>query len=117
MTSVVAGIVANPASGRDIRRLTSTASVFPTAEKANMVVRLLGAFGRFGVDRVLMMPDITGISSLVVRALAHRVVVLRHGRVVEEGEADQVFARPREAYTKALMTAAFALHTTKDVVA
>ena len=53
----------------------------------------------------------------VVRALAHRVVVLRHGRVVEEGEADQVFARPREAYTKALMTAAFALHTTEDVVA
>jgi microcin C transport system ATP-binding protein len=47
----------------------------------------------------------------VVRALAHRIVVLRAGRVVEQGEADEVFARPREDYTKALMTAAFALHT------
>lgn len=45
----------------------------------------------------------------VVRALAHRVVVLRHGRVVEEGEADEVFAHPRQDYTRTLLTAAFAL--------
>jgi microcin C transport system ATP-binding protein len=45
----------------------------------------------------------------VVRALAHRVVVLRHGRVVEQGDADVVFAHPREDYTRTLMTAAFAL--------
>ncbi|CAH2600311.1 putative oligopeptide ABC transporter ATP binding subunit [Rhodovastum atsumiense] len=45
----------------------------------------------------------------VVRALAHRVVVLRHGKVVEEGPADVVFAQPREDYTRALMAAAFSL--------
>jgi microcin C transport system ATP-binding protein len=45
----------------------------------------------------------------VVKALAHRVVVMRHGRMVEEGPAEAVFARPREAYTQALMKAAFAL--------
>jgi microcin C transport system ATP-binding protein len=45
----------------------------------------------------------------VVRALAHRVVVLRDGRVVEQGRADDVFANPREAYTRALMAAAFKL--------
>jgi microcin C transport system ATP-binding protein len=45
----------------------------------------------------------------VVRALAHRVVVLRHGRVVEQGSADDVFSSPREDYTRALMAAAFAL--------
>jgi microcin C transport system ATP-binding protein len=45
----------------------------------------------------------------VVRALAHRVVVMRHGRVVEQGDADAVFAHPREDFTRALMTAAFAL--------
>ena len=44
----------------------------------------------------------------VVKALAHRVVVLRGGRVVEEGDAASVFAAPREDYTKALMAAAFA---------
>jgi microcin C transport system ATP-binding protein len=45
----------------------------------------------------------------VVRALAHRVVVLRHGRVVEQGRADDVFAHPEHDYTRALMAAAFNL--------
>jgi microcin C transport system ATP-binding protein len=45
----------------------------------------------------------------VVRALAHRVVVLRQGRMVEQGDADEVFANPRENYTRALIAAAFSL--------
>jgi len=43
----------------------------------------------------------------VVRALAHEVLVLRAGRVVEQGAADDLFADPREPYTQALMAAAF----------
>ncbi len=43
----------------------------------------------------------------VVRALAHRLVVLRAGKVVEQGPAEEIFAAPREAYTKALIAAAF----------
>ena len=43
----------------------------------------------------------------VVRALAHRIVVLRAGRVVEQGPAEALFAAPREPYTRALMAAAF----------
>jgi microcin C transport system ATP-binding protein len=45
----------------------------------------------------------------VVRALAHRVVVLRDGKVVEEGSADEIFNAPREEYTRSLMQAAFDL--------
>jgi microcin C transport system ATP-binding protein len=45
----------------------------------------------------------------VVRALAHRIVVLRHGLVVEQGAAEDVLARPRHDYTRALMAAAFTL--------
>jgi microcin C transport system ATP-binding protein len=45
----------------------------------------------------------------VVRALAHRIVVLRNGKVVEEGPAEDVLARPRHDYTRALMAAAFTL--------
>jgi len=45
----------------------------------------------------------------VVRAMAHRIIVLKDGKVVEEGEAAQVVAAPREAYTRALMAAAFDL--------
>jgi microcin C transport system ATP-binding protein len=47
----------------------------------------------------------------VVRAMAHRIIVLKDGRVVEEGEAAQVVGAPREAYTRALMAAAFDLRT------
>jgi len=43
----------------------------------------------------------------VVRALAHDIVVLRKGVVVESGPADAVFEAPKEAYTRALMKAAF----------
>jgi predicted polyphosphate/ATP-dependent NAD kinase len=63
------GIVANPASGRDIRRLVARASVFPTAEKANMVQRLLTAFGTLGVERAMLSTDLGGISAGVLRAV------------------------------------------------
>jgi microcin C transport system ATP-binding protein len=45
----------------------------------------------------------------VVRALSNYVVVMKSGKVVEEGAAAQIFASPREAYTKALLAAAFDL--------
>jgi microcin C transport system ATP-binding protein len=47
----------------------------------------------------------------VVRALADEIMVLKDGKVVEHGAADQVLAHPRETYTKALMAAAFELET------
>ncbi|MFE9004794.1 dipeptide ABC transporter ATP-binding protein [Streptomyces sp. NPDC007875] len=42
----------------------------------------------------------------VVRGIADRVVVLRHGLVVEEGPTDAVFEGPGHPYTRALMAAA-----------
>ncbi|EFL89834.1 ABC transporter ATP-binding protein [Ahrensia sp. R2A130] len=47
----------------------------------------------------------------VVRALANDVIVMRLGRVVEHGPADQIFDAPTTDYTKALMAAAFDLET------
>ncbi|MFM2391757.1 MAG: hypothetical protein RLZZ437_3312 [Pseudomonadota bacterium] len=43
----------------------------------------------------------------VIRALSHRVMVMRNGDVVEEGPAEAVFANPQSDYTRALMKAAF----------
>ena len=72
MGDAVVGVVANPLSGRDIRRLVTQASVFPTAEKANMIQRMLTAFGAVGVQRVLLSTDLGGISASVFRAIGRR---------------------------------------------
>ena len=45
----------------------------------------------------------------VVRALADDIIVMRGGKVVEAGSADEVFDTPRTEYTRALMAAAFEL--------
>jgi microcin C transport system ATP-binding protein len=45
----------------------------------------------------------------VVRALANDVIVMRHGKVVEEGPASEIFKSPQSEYTRALMAAAFNL--------
>ena len=45
----------------------------------------------------------------VVRALSNYVVVMKSGKVVEEGPAAQIFEHPRDPYTKALLAAAFDL--------
>ena len=66
------GIVANPMSGRDIRRLVAQASVFPNAEKTNMALRLVAAAGATGVDRVLMSTDAMGVAGGVLRASTKR---------------------------------------------
>ena len=70
----IVGIVANPASGRDIRRLVASASVYPVAEKCNMITRLLAALNATGVGRVLLMPDVGGISDRLRRAILQRGV-------------------------------------------
>jgi len=49
----------------------------------------------------------------VVRALANSIIVLRHGKVVEKGPAQTVFASPKTDYTKALLAAAFELEATR----
>lgn len=68
MSASTIGVIANPMSGRDIRRLVAHASVFPNAEKANMVLRLITAAGRLAVDRVLVSADDAGIAATVRRA-------------------------------------------------
>lgn len=50
----------------------------------------------------------------VVRALANEVIVMKLGKVVEQGNAKQIFDAPKTGYTKALMAAAFDIEISSD---
>ncbi|MGB7258873.1 MAG: ABC transporter ATP-binding protein [Pseudolabrys sp.] len=52
----------------------------------------------------------------VVAALASRLLVLRHGKVVEEGAAADLFKAPKSDYTRALLAAAFKMETAPEGV-
>jgi predicted polyphosphate/ATP-dependent NAD kinase len=55
------GIIANPASGKDIRRIVAHGSTFDNHEKINIVRRVLLAVSELGVERVHYLPDLFGI--------------------------------------------------------
>jgi microcin C transport system ATP-binding protein len=47
----------------------------------------------------------------VVRALASELIIMKQGRVVEQGDAAEIFSDPKHEYTKALFAAAFNIET------
>jgi predicted polyphosphate/ATP-dependent NAD kinase len=55
------GIIANPQSAKDARRLVADATMVGNHDKVGVVRRILRVLGHFGVQRVLMMPDEFGI--------------------------------------------------------
>ncbi len=57
MARPLVGIIANPASGRDIRRLTAQGTVFDNNQKAALVRRVLPGLEAVGVTQVAYMPE------------------------------------------------------------
>jgi predicted polyphosphate/ATP-dependent NAD kinase len=55
--------VANPASARDVRRLVADAVLVTAHQKVSLVRRVLAGLGSVGVERVLCMTDLSGISA------------------------------------------------------
>lgn len=51
----------------------------------------------------------------VVRAMAHRIIVMRLGDIIEEGSTEDIITKPKEVYTQALMAAAFDLEVKEGV--
>ena len=51
------GIIANPAAGKDIRRLVSYATVIGNTKKIDIVKRVILALNSTGVDEIVTMPD------------------------------------------------------------
>ena len=51
------GIIANPAAGKDIRRIVAQGRFVPNHEKVNILKRVLAGLDAAGVERVIFMPD------------------------------------------------------------
>ena len=67
------------------------------------IVELLRALQRkWGLAYIFISHDLR-----VVKALSHRVIVMKAGDVVEAGSSEAVFERPQNDYTRTLMAAAF----------
>lgn len=76
---VSVGIIANPASGSDIRRLVAMGSVFGTQEKINVIQRALVGLAAIGVARVHLMPDAFHIGEAALERLPPELVDFRQG--------------------------------------
>ncbi|NWN82615.1 MAG: ABC transporter ATP-binding protein [Halomonas sp.] len=77
-----------------------TSALDRTVQK-QLVSLLRGLQARRGISYLFISHDLA-----VVRAMAHRLMVLKDGEVVEEGDCLEVLARPRSDYTRALVAAA-----------
>jgi predicted polyphosphate/ATP-dependent NAD kinase len=66
---VVVGLIANPRSGHDVRRLVARASVFTNTEKVMMLQRVLTSLGALGVHRVVVAGDAGGIAAALLRTV------------------------------------------------
>ena len=77
MPPPIVGIVANPVSARDIRRVIANASSLQITDRANIVLRVLASLKAAGVDEVLMMPEAGGIRGHVERNLGRASAIDR----------------------------------------
>jgi microcin C transport system ATP-binding protein len=82
--------------------LDEPTSALDVSVQAQVVELLRGLQAKHGLAYLFISHDLR-----VVRAMAHRIMVMKDGRMVEEGEAEALTAAPREEYTQKLMRAAF----------
>ncbi|PSF04774.1 microcin ABC transporter ATP-binding protein [Marinobacter fuscus] len=85
-----------------------TSALDRTVQK--QVIELLQQLqARYGLSYIFISHDLA-----VVRALSHKLLVLRQGQMIEYGDADTVFSNPRQPYTRELLNAAFFYQSTTN---
>jgi len=85
--------------------LDEPTSALDMTVQVQIVALLRDLQARYGLAYIFISHDLK-----VVRAMSHRVMVMKRGDVVEEGDVATIFDRPQHEYTKQLMTAALEGH-------
>jgi len=80
--------------------LDEPTSALDMTVQAQIIELLKNLQKRYGMTYMFISHDLR-----VVRAMADQIVVMQHGRIVEEGPADEIFSTPRQEYTKTLFRA------------
>ncbi len=83
-----------------ILALDEPVSALDVSIQAGIINLLLDLQQQFGLSYLFVSHDLS-----VVKHLAHRVAVMHNGKIVEQGEGDQVFRNPQHDYTKRLLAA------------
>ncbi len=83
-----------------ILALDEPVSALDVSIQAGIINLLLDLQARFGLSYLFVSHDLS-----VVKHLAHRVAVMYKGAIVEQGDADEVFADPQDEYTRRLLAA------------
>jgi peptide/nickel transport system ATP-binding protein len=94
------GIARALATQPKILALDEPVSALDVSIQAGIINLLLDLQARFGLSYLFVSHDLS-----VVKHLAHQVAVMFRGEVVEQGDADDVFADPQHAYTRRLLAA------------
>lgn len=106
MSSV--GIIANPAAGKDIRRLVAYASLTGNREKIDLVRRLVLGVDSTGVDSILLMPDYSGLAHQALASLGEKVraatVVLDMNAMGNQEDSSRAAAMMAEMGTGCIIT-------------
>lgn len=89
------GIIANPASGKDIRRLVAHGSVFNNNEKVNIVRRVMLGLDAVGVGRIVTMPDAFNICGKALDNLKLNAEVLPLDMPIDDTQGDTTRAAGR----------------------
>ena len=84
--------------------LDEPTSALDMSVQAQIVELLRALQARYGLAYLFISHDLR-----VVRAMAHEILVMKDGKIVEQGTADKVMTAPEHPYTRALMAAAFDL--------
>ena len=86
--------------------LDEPTSALDMTVQVQIVELLRGLQKKYGLAYLFISHDLK-----VVRALSHKVIVMKRGDVVEQGDAAQIFDNPQTDYTRELMAAAFEVKT------